>query len=175
MADPYTGEIRIFPFSFAPSNWAFCNGQSVQIQQNSVLFAIIGTQYGGNGTTTFNLPNFQGSAPIHQGTGLGLTPQVVGEATGNNTITLTVNEMPAHNHAIVSYIAGVTNVGTPTSELYISRPSSGNVWSDQQPNTTLAPQTLQSSGGSYGHENRQPYLALNFCICLYGNFPPRPS
>ena len=175
MADPYTGEIRIFPFDYAPLDWAFCNGQTMQIQQNNVLFAIIGIQFGGDGKTTFQLPNFQGCAPIHQGTGTGLTPQVVGEESGNNTVTLLMSEMPYHNHNVISYTAGVTNVGTPTNALYISRTSSGNVWSDQSPNTTLAIQTVQNTGGSNAHENRQPYLALNFCICLYGNYPPRPS
>jgi len=174
MADPFTGEIRIFPFAFAPYNWAFCNGQPIQVSQNPALYAVIGTQYGGN-TQAFNLPTFQGSVPMHQGAGPGLTPRAVGQATGTLSVVLNSNQMPAHTHSLISYTAASNPLSTPTTDTYIGRASTGNAWSDQTPNTTLAPQMMQITGANGAHENRQPYLALNFCICLYGDFPPKPN
>jgi microcystin-dependent protein len=167
MAEPYLGEIRIFGFGFAPTGWALCNGQTVSISQNAALFAIIGTFYGGNGTSTFQLPNLQGSVPMHQGT-LGGNTYVIGEVGGETSHTLSLNEYPTHNHSI-SGETGARTVSAPGGAVL----ASGDIYGLGPPTGTLASQAVGIAGGSQPHQNMQPYLAMNFCIALQGIFPSR--
>lgn len=176
MADPFLGEIRAFAFGFVPNGWASCNGQTMSISQNTALFSIIGTAYGGNGTSTFNLPDLQGRAPMNQGAGTGLTPRSVGDTPGENGVALQVAEMPAHAHRIdgATSTTSAPPATAPQSNSWLSREAGSSIYSDQAPNTLFAPQALGITGQGLAHENRQPFLALNFCISLAGNFPPRP-
>lgn len=172
MSDPFVAEIRIFPFNFAPKGWAFCDGQIMPISQNTALFSLLGTTYGGDGKTTFALPNLQGSAPVHQGQGPGLSNYFEGQTGGAETITLLQSELPAHAHQVI----GASGSG-PTSP-------AGNTWgslpgrtpppeyADGSPNVLMG-NTLSPAGGGLPHNNMQPYLTLNFCIALQGIFPPR--
>lgn len=174
MSSPYLGEIQIFGFNFTPAGWASCNGATLQIQQFSALFSLIGTQYGGNGTTTFQLPNFTGRAPCGQGQGSGLSDRIVGETFGSNTATLNVTQIPSHTHAL--------NIRRqPDTTLQHNVPLAGDGLTTilgtsafapaATPNTTLSPAAILPAGGGQAHENRQPMLALNFCIALEGAFP----
>lgn len=172
MADPYIGEIRIFAGNFAPRGWAFCNGQLLSIAQNTVLFSLLGTYYGGDGRTTFALPNLQGAAPMHQGAGPGLTPRTIGETGGEDSVTLLASEMPAHTHTV----SGSSSSGSqadPTNAVWGTggrgKPAAYNATGD----TTMNAQSLALAGSSQPHNNRQPYLALSFIIAMEGLFPPR--
>lgn len=170
MALPYVGEVRLFAGNFAPSGWAFCNGAILSISENETLFQLIGTTYGGNGVTTFAVPDLRGRVPIHQGTGNGLSGRIIGETGGVESVTLTVSQMPVHTHAV----GADTRAGTSTKP-------QGRVWSASAPsltyaapagaNTTLNPATVLASGGSQPHENMLPFLAVNFIISLFGIFP----
>jgi len=175
MAQPYVGEIRLFAGNFAPAGWALCQGQTLAISENDVLFQLIGTTYGGDGEETFQLPNLQGRVPVHFGTGGGGTYQV-GETGGSETVTLTVNQIPSHNHAIlVATTPATTNVPASTvvlSNEAESNPNAAPVYSALAGNTVnLAPQALGSAGGSQPHENMQPTLSINYIISLYGIYP----
>ena len=170
MADPFVAEIRIFPFNFAPMGWAFCNGQLLPISQNTALFSLLGTFYGGDGRSTFALPNLGGSAPIHQGQGPGLSLYDLGQQGGSDTVTLLESEIPSHSHAL----RGSSQLGdspVPTNNS-LARFNGG-----YQTNTgalvPMAPQGLPPAGGDQPHNNLMPYLTLNFCIALQGVFPPR--
>jgi microcystin-dependent protein len=173
VADPFVAEVRIFPFTFAPTGWAFCNGQIMAISQNTALFALLGTVYGGDGKTTFALPDLQGRAPMHPGQGPGLSQRDLGESGGAEAVTLLDSETPQHTHAL----RGSSDDG----ELRIPSPSrvvgrSGGGFAYQTATTglaPLAPQALAPAGGGAPHNNMQPYLTLNFCIALQGVFPPR--
>jgi microcystin-dependent protein len=172
MSDPFVAEIRIFPFNFAPTGWAFCNGQLIPISQNTALFSLLGTFYGGDGKSTFALPNLQDSAPTHQGQGAGLSSYFVGQSGGSETVTLIQSEIPTHAHQA----SGVSGSG-PTSP-------TNNTWGtgagrtppptyvDGNPNVIMG-NALSVAGGSQPHNNMQPYLTLNFCIAMQGIFPPR--
>ena len=181
MTAPYIGEIRIFAFNFAPRGWAFAMGQILPIQQNTALFSILGTTYGGNGTTTFALPNMIGYAPVGQGTGPGLSPYSLGEVTGATTETLLSTEMPNHNHGLTFASPNPSNqtqsVGTPASNAFLSASGPGFAYTAPPitPSTLVnfAPTVIGFNGGNQPHENRQPYLALNYCVALQGVFPPR--
>lgn len=171
MSDQFLAEIRVFPFNFAPRGWAQCNGQILPISQNTALFSLLGTYYGGNGTSNFALPNFQGSVPIHQGTGPGLSPYELGEAGGSTTVTLLANEVPAHGHGFS---------GDPTAKKEVTNVANAApagagspAYSTAPPNTTMSPAMLGPAGGNQPHENMQPYLTLNFCIATTGIFPSR--
>jgi len=170
VSDPFIGEIKIWAFNYAPKGWAFCNGQTMPIQQNQALFSLLGTTYGGNGQTTFGIPNLQGRVPMHMGASPGGRvnyPQ--GAVTGEETHTLIQSEMPRHNHlATVSNAS--SNVIVPTGA-YLG--ASANLYQPGPANTNLAPSTVAAVGGSQPHENRQPYLALNFCIAINGIYPSR--
>ncbi|SFF00475.1 Microcystin-dependent protein [Paenibacillus algorifonticola] len=175
--DAFTGEIRIFTGNYPPYKWALCNGAILPIQSNTVLFSIIGTQYGGNGTTTFALPNLMGMAPMGQGAGPGLTSRTVGEQDGEGTVTLQANEIPAHTH-IATGIAAEQNSDDPANNYWAQTKASGRP-SIQRPlykaanNTQMNPLALTPTGGNHPHNNMQPYLAMNFIICLDGEYPPR--
>ena len=169
MPTPYLGEVKIIPFNFAPKGWAFCNGQLLAIAQNQALFAILGTTYGGNGTTNFALPNLQSRTPFHWGQGPGLTPVVLGEQGGTETVTLGQTQMPAHPHPLNASTTAGNNVSPSTNVLA----SGANIYSPTTPATTLLPTAVGPAGGGQAHPNIQPYLCVNFVIALVGVFPSR--
>lgn len=170
MSDPFVAEIRIFPFNFPPKGWAFCQGQLMPISQNTALFSLLGTTYGGDGKSTFALPDMQGNAPMQPGQGQGLSLRDLGEMSGVESITLLVSEIPVHTHAMVADEDDGAFL-TPTGMLF----GAGNaLYSSAAPNTNLAPQALSPAGGGLPHNNMQPYLTLNYCIALQGIFPQRP-
>lgn len=172
--DPYVGEIRLFAGDYAPYGWALCNGQTLLIQQNSVLFSIIGAQYGGDGKTTFALPNLQGNAAIGQGTGPGLTPRPFASSVGSSTVTLLENEIPAHTHIPNGTAITAGGVSDPSNNIWASETASFPFKPySSTPNTPMNAAALSSVGGSQQHNNMQPYLALNFIIALEGVYPPK--
>lgn len=169
--NPYLGEIRIFSGNFAPKGWAFCNGQLLSIQSNAALFALLGTYYGGNGTSTFALPNLQSRIPIHQGQGQGLSPYNIGQTGGVENVTLTALQLPRHNHNVNAL--GL-NAGTnKAANGYLADSTSGNIYTTSNPNTTLNFSALTMAGNNLPHANIQPYLCLSFIIAVSGIFPPR--
>jgi microcystin-dependent protein len=169
VAQPYVGEIRMFGGNFPPSGWAFCNGATMPISENETLFQLIGTTYGGDGESTFNLPDLQGRVPIHQGTGPDGSTFIVGEAAGVETVTLTIQQIPNHNHAFI----GTGNPGTTTNPPtnIVAQNSGNNIYIEDQAFVPLAPQSLLPDGGSQPHENLQPFLCVAFIISLFGIFP----
>ncbi len=169
MGTPFLSEIRIMSFNFAPKGWALCNGQFLPIDQNQALFSLLGTTYGGNGQTTFALPNLQGRAAMHQGSG-----HVLGERAGEEAHTIIQSEMPAHIHPATADVkAGDNTVFTPNNA-YMADTGSTLLYSGGSNNmVAMSSQMVTSIGGSQPHENRQPYLTLNFCIALQGVFPSR--
>jgi microcystin-dependent protein len=175
VSTPYVAEIRIFPFNYAPAGWALCNGQLMAISQNTALFSLIGTYFGGDGKTTFALPNLAGSVAIDQGAGAGLTPRFVGESGGEASVTLLSSEVPQHTHGLqASPHQADLNAPGPTAALGRSDPgfsytTPANVGTAQP----LAPAALAVSGGNVPHNNLMPYLTLNYCIALQGVYPPR--
>ena len=176
MADPFVAEVRIFPFNFAPTGWAFCNGQIMPISQNTALFSLVGTFYGGNGQSTFGLPNLQGSAPMHAGfdTGPGLSQHFLGESGGTDTVTLLQSEMPAHTHPMMAQI-NPGQVKLPGATTSLARSAGGFAYLASPANlAAMAPQAVALVGSSLPHNNLMPYLTLNFCIALQGVFPARP-
>ena len=166
MSEPFLGEIRAFGFNFAPRGWAMCSGQILPIAQNTALFSLLGTTYGGNGQTTFALPDLRGRAPVHQGQGPGLSNKSLGEQAGQETHTLIVTEMPAHTHS-----QPASNAEQDTNRPVNAVPARGGVYAGSGDGTFMDANTL--AGGSQPHNNMQPYLALNYCIALEGIFPSR--
>lgn len=173
MSDQFVAEIRIFAGNFAPTGWALCQGQLLPISQNTALFSLLGTFYGGNGLSNFALPDFQGRAPMNQGQGQGLSQRFVGESSGSETVTLIQSEIPAHSHQLRAATGGADQTNP-----------SGNVWSSAvgrtppplystTQNTTMGPSAINVSGGGQPHNNMHPFLTLNFIIALQGIFPPR--
>jgi microcystin-dependent protein len=173
MSDPFVGEIRLFGFNFAPRGWAQCNGQLLAIAQNTALFSILGVTYGGDGRTTFALPNLQGQAALGEGQGPGLSYRVLGESGGESAVTLLNHEMPAHTHGA----AASTNLGDqsdPANNLWATGAGGrGQNFYASGADVAMSSQAIGQAGGSQPHNNLPPYLALNFCICLQGVFPPR--
>jgi len=174
MAEPYIGQILVVGFNFAPYDYAYCNGQLQSIAQNSALFSIVGTTYGGDGMQTFGLPNFQGRAVMNWGNGTGLSSYDLGETSGTTMVTLTQAQMPMHNHTVSAYV-GSPDDQAPTANGWLGeRSNPEKLFSDTTtPDSLLAGSFVQPSGGSQAHQNQQPYLALNFVIALYGIFPSR--
>lgn len=176
--DPYIGEIRAVGFSFAPREWAFCDGSLLAISSNTALFSLIGTAYGGNGTQSFALPNMMGRAPMGQGRGPGLSNTVLGQMQGSNTVTLTEPEMPTHSHQIVGSIDGATS-DSPNGKILATvtggRPADRQTYATDMgsPTISFSPLAIGSEGGNQSHQNTQPFLGLNYIICLYGIYPPR--
>ncbi len=172
MADPFVAEIRIFPFNFAPRGWAFCDGQLLPLSQNTALFSLLGTTYGGNGQSNFALPDLQGRAPMHPGQGPGLSLHDLGETGGSETVTLLQSEIPAHTHA-VNATNGPANLQAPAADRVLGRATT-NVYLDTPGSlVTLASEALAPAGGDQPHNNMQPYLTMFFNIALQGVFPPR--
>jgi microcystin-dependent protein len=172
MADPFVAEIRIFPFNFAPKGWAFCDGQLMPLSQNTALFSLLGTTYGGDGKSTFALPDMQGNAPMHPGQGPGLSLHDLGEIGGSETVTLLESEIPAHSHGLNAYPHDPADRFIPTNAA-LGRSNNGQAWGPANNLVPMAFQALTLAGGSLPHNNMMPYLTLNFCIALQGVFPPR--
>jgi microcystin-dependent protein len=176
MADPFVAEIRIFPFNFAPTGWAFCNGQLLPISQNTALFSLLGTTYGGDGQSTFALPNLQGRAPMHPEQGPGLSLHDLGETGGTETVALWDSEMPAHAHTVGRAINANGDSTSPANAIWSQSPQGRGalqIYSAGPPAGEMNPGPLLPTGGNQPHNNMQPYLTLNFCIALQGVFPPR--
>jgi len=174
--DPFLGEIRMIGFNFAPNGWAFCNGQVIQIVQNTALYSLLGNIYGGNGTTTFCLPNLQGRVPMHFGTGPGLTARQRSQTGGSATATLSINQLPIHNHtpmgAVGNDAAGPDGTTWGTLEAGREPPPA---YYDGTPNVTMNPNAMEEAGSQSPnpHNNLQPYLAVNFVIATSGLYPTR--
>jgi microcystin-dependent protein len=165
MAGQFIGEIRLMAFNFPPKDWAFCNGQLLPINQNQALFSLLGTTYGGDGRVTFALPNLRGRVPIHFGNAHSL-----GEAAGSESVTITQQTMPQHVHSVLASTAATGGSANPTNKFL---GGGNNVYRGGNPTTTLNPAAVANAGGSQPHENRAPFLVLNFCIALIGDFPSR--
>jgi microcystin-dependent protein len=172
MADPFVAEIRIFPFNFAPKGWAWCDGQLMPLSQNTALFSLLGTTYGGNGKSNFALPDLQGSAPMHPGQGPGLSLHDLGESGGSETVTLLESEIPAHSHTLranntlaESGLPTDASIGRQTFNLFQTNINANLI--------SMAPEALAPAGGDQPHNNLMPYLTFYFCIALQGVFPPR--
>ena len=175
MSDQFVAEIRIFPFNFPPTGWAFCDGQILPLSQNTALFSLLGTTYGGDGKSNFALPDMQGNVPMQPGQGQGLSLRDLGEQSGVESITLLTSEIPVHTHIMQADNVDPAdlNIPGPTRSLAISQ----NAFAYQPSNAgngMMAPQVLPPAGGGLPHNNMQPYLTLNFCIALQGIFPQRP-
>jgi len=174
MANPFVAEIRIFPFNFAPKGWAFCDGQLLPISQNTALFSLLGTTYGGDGKSNFALPNMQGNAPMHPGQGPGLSLHDLGETGGSETVTLLESEIPSHSHPLqasgADSLTRITAGQLPATAiglgLYGPTPANGGF-------VALSGNAVAPAGGDQPHNNMQPYLTLSFCIALQGVYPPR--
>src|SRR5204863_741685 len=169
-ADPLLGEILLVPYNFAPRGWAFCQGQILSISQNTALFSLLGTTYGGNGQTTFALPDLRGRCAISNGQGPGLSNYVLGEVTGTESVTLNSQQLPPHTHT-VNAVDDDATVGIPTAALPADLATKG--YSKAAPNTTMNPAMISGGGGNQPHTNIQPLLVLNYCIALSGVFPSR--
>jgi len=171
MSDQFVAEIRIFPFNFPPTGWAFCNGQLMPISQNTALFSLLGTYYGGDGKSTFALPDMQDSAAVQSGQGPGLSERFLGEIGGTETVTLLVSEIPFHSHQFDQGLRPADNLDPGTlalgtgNNIYVA-PAAGL--------QAMAPQALPPTGGSLPHNNMMPFITLNYCIALQGIFPQRP-
>jgi len=175
MSDPFIAEIKMFAGNFAPKNYAFCSGQILTIAQNTALFSLVGTTYGGNGTTTFGLPDLRGRGAIQQGQGPGLTQYVLGQQAGTETVTLSTAQLPQHSHTPqASSAAG--NSANPSGNTWAASVGGRTpppLYSNTAPNTLMSANALASNGGGLPHENRQPYLVVNYIIALSGIFPSR--
>lgn len=175
MTQPFIGEIQLFAFNFAPVDWAFCNGAMMSISQNTALFSLLGTTYGGNGTSTYQLPNLVTRAACNQGQGLGLSMRVPGETFGEPGVTLGVSEIPSHTHGFLLYnqTDGTKRSAAPSQGFGLNVPHQSGPFpaAGTAPNTAFSPQMLGGSGQSQPHENNQPALAINYCVALYGVFP----
>lgn len=174
MSDQFVAEIRMFPFNFAPRGWAFAAGQLMPISQNTALFSLLGTTYGGDGKATFALPDLQGNVPMQPGQGQGLSLRDLGEMSGTESVTLLVSEIPVHTHALMAQNTPA-NVNAPgPNPVTLSRSSGGAAYEPVTSPVLMAFQGLPPAGGGLPHQNMQPYLTVNFCIALQGIFPQRP-
>lgn len=174
MSDPFLGEIKMVAFNFAPYGWAFCNGQLLSIAQNTAVFSLLGTTYGGDGRTTFGLPNFQGRAPMQPRTGPGLTPRAPGETGGSATVTLLSTQIPSHTHSAMAASDGTSVSPTNTAWGTGMGRTPPPLYQDANPDVVMSASALSTSGSSMSHNNMQPYLAVNFVIALQGIYPARP-
>jgi microcystin-dependent protein len=173
MSDQFVAEIRIFPFNFPPTGWAFCDGQLQPISQNTALFSLLGTVYGGDGKSTFALPDMQGNAPMQPGQGPGLSLRDLGELGGVENVSLLVSEIPSHTHGLMAAAGDPAESNVATGNA-LARSKNGNAYTSTLNITQKALQALPPAGAGLPHNNMQPYLTLNFCIALQGIFPQRP-
>lgn len=173
MSEPFLGEIKLVGFNFAPRGWAFCNGQLLSISQNTALFSLLGTTYGGNGQTTFALPDFRGRAPLHMGQGPGLANRTQGEKSGAEQVTLAINQMPSHTHT-PRCNTGQANKQSPVGAVNAVEPTGQTaMYSNVAPDANMNAGAIANTGGGQPHSNMQPYLVANFIIALEGIFPSR--
>lgn len=174
--DPFVGEIRMLACNFPPAGWAFCNGQLLPISQNTALFSLLGTTYGGDGKTTFALPNLQGNAALHAGQGPGLENYDLGQTGGTPNVTLLTTDIPLHTHQAIGSSAGADQASPQNNVWAVSgaRRAPINTYASTNPPAGMNPMALSVAGGSLPHNNMHPYLVLNFCIALQGVFPQRP-
>ncbi|EAP99104.1 microcystin dependent protein MdpB [Janibacter sp. HTCC2649] len=172
MTDQFVAEIRIFPFNFAPTGWAMCNGQLMPISQNTALFSLLGTVYGGDGKVTFALPDLRGAAPMHPGQGPGLSFYDLGQSGGSESVTLLQSELATHTHQMqgAAQDPALAKAVNPSASWSLSQ--GGGIYQSAQ-DTQLAAEAVAPAGGDLPHNNMQPYLTVNFCIALQGIFPPR--
>jgi microcystin-dependent protein len=170
MAESFLGEIRMFAGTFAPVQWAFCDGQLLQISQNDALYSLLSTTYGGDGINTFALPDMRGRIPIHAGSGPGLTPRPLGSKSGAETVTLTVNEFPSHSHSLMAS-TDVADNQAPADHV-LDQPSR-NIYTESGNPVQMDQNTIMANGGSQAHSNMMPFLCINFIISLYGIYPSR--
>ena len=168
--DPILGSVMLCPYTFAPQGWMFCNGQTLTIQTNAALYALIGIQFGGNGQTTFNLPDLRGRLPIHQGQGAGLSARTLGEPGGVEQVTLNQGQLPPHNHTALAN-SGIGTVDSPYTSYWAGSANTPQFAPGSQANTTMSADTIGFTGGNQPHSNLQPYLAVSFIIALEGIFP----
>jgi len=173
MANPFLAEIRAFPFNFAPTGWALCDGQFLPISQNTALFSLLGTTYGGDGQSTFALPNLQGMMPMHFGLGPGPTLYDLGDKGGEKTVSLLTSQIPTHGHNLS--VAGAGNSSTPSASTVLAGGARGKqpAYASGPPNVAMSRAAVATAGGGQPHNNMSPYLTLNFCIALQGIFPAR--
>jgi len=171
MSEPFVGEIRMFAGNFAPRGWAFCDGQLLAVSQNDALFSLLGTIYGGDGRTTFGLPDLRGRIPIHAGSGPGLLPRQLGSKGGSETETITVNQLPSHSH-VMRASTNAASGNDPTGGLIGDSPSV-DVFTESSPSVSLAPEAISTVGGSRSHTNLMPFLCIHFIIALLGIYPSR--
>ena len=172
MSEPFLGQIKMFGGNFAPRGWALCDGQLLPISQNQSLYSILGTTYGGDGRTSFALPDLRGRVSIHQGDGPGLSSYSLGNRSGVEHVTLTDNEIPAHNHKVEAN-PDPGNSPSPVNAIPGAEAAAVDLWSTNATNGDMKASTIQNTGGGQQHENRQPYLVVNFIIALQGLFPSR--
>ena len=173
MADPFVAEIRIFGFNFAPTGWSLCDGQLLPISQNTALFSLLGTTYGGDGKSTFALPDLQGRSPMHPGQGPGLSLHDLGESAGEQFVTLLESEMPGHAHVARAIAPPTANQDDASPDVQLAVVVGANIYATSNSVQQLAAAAIAPNGGSSPHNNMQPFLTMNFCIALQGVFPPR--
>jgi len=171
VSNPFVAEIRILPFNFPPKGWAFCDGQILPLSQNTALFSLLGTTYGGDGKSNFALPNFQGNAPMHPGQGPGLSLHDLGETGGSDTVSLLESEIPSHSHGLTASAVDGTDT-KPANEL-LAQGVGVQVWGTNAADALMSDSAIAPAGGDQPHNNMQPYLTLSFCIALQGVYPPR--
>jgi microcystin-dependent protein len=171
MSEPFIGQIEMTGYNYAPQGWALCNGQLLSIAQNTALFSLLGTTYGGNGQTTFGLPDLRGRMPVHQGQGPGLSNRVMGEAAGSETVTLNQGEMPQHNHTVAAQ-SGPGNSTNPSNNFPAASSARDNIYSNSS-NALMNQMEIGLTGGSQPHDNMPPFLTVNFIIALQGIYPSR--
>jgi microcystin-dependent protein len=172
MSDPFIGEIRLLPYTFAPLGWALCDGSLLSIAQNTALFSLLGTTYGGDGRSTFALPDLRGRVALSSGQGPGLIDHPLGELGGDETVTLTTDHIPAHNHGVVAHNTRGAHA-SPKGRVP-GHPSAGTSYADASDGTRMSAEMVAPTGGSQPHDNLPPYLALNYCIAMEGIYPARP-
>ena len=172
MSEPFVGQIKMFAGNFAPRGWAFCDGQLLAVSSNDALFSLLGTIYGGDGRTTFGLPDLRGRVPIHQGTGPGLSPRRLGAKGGAEKVTLTVNQMPSHDHAPFNASTDTGNEANPGGNVVAESPSL-QIYLEDAPSATMNTASVTSVGGSRSHDNMTPFLCIHYIIALYGIYPSK--
>lgn len=170
MGQPFIGQLKIFAGNFAPAGWALCDGQLLSIAENDALFSLIGTTYGGDGQTTFALPDLRGRLPLHQGHGPGLSSRTLGETGGGENVTLTLGQIPSHNHPANASTTGGNSL-TPVGNVWSLDPGGENAAYQRAANAQMAPTAIGNAGGSQPHSNLMPYLCVNFIVALFGIFP----
>ncbi len=172
MSEPFVGQIRMFAGNFAPRGHALCDGQLLSVAQNNALFSLLGTTYGGDGRTTFGLPDLRGRVPIHPGSGSGLSARSIGQRSGSENVTLTKDQLPQHNHGLVQGTGDAATTRSPSDTIF-AETVAHDIYRDDELNTTMHSTSVTSLGGSQQHTNLQPFLCINFIIALVGVYPSR--